>query len=194
MLFRSVAPEPRHVCTSSQPSQNTGPDTISIHTSMEALDFLLAKSLIPTRQPITYDNLATVLLHITEAQKIPRTLEEAIYSISILLTDLTDCKPTLDVSTSIHDHLLGVNGTLCSIIKKLEDPSTDIKLTSVNLSDTTVKLRNDNNNMAQKLVTMITSAPPPPPNALHIHREQHPIPDICSSTGSMHLHPHPLKF
>ena len=135
--------------TSSQPTQQTDPDTISIHTPMEALDFLLTRNLIPTWQPISYNNLATALIHIAEAQKIPKPLEEAICSISILLTDLTDRKLALDISTDIHKRLLGTNGSLHPIIKKLKGLSTDIKLTSTNLADTAEKIRNDNDNMAQ---------------------------------------------
>ena len=144
-------PEPRRLRTSSQPTQQTDPDTISIHTLTEALNFLLARNLIPTRQPISHDNLATALLHIAEAQKIPKTLEEAIRSISILLTDLTDHKLALDVSTDIHERLLGTNGSLLPIIEKLKGLSTDIKSTSTNLADTAEKIRNDNDNMVQKL-------------------------------------------
>ena len=113
-------PEQRRLRTSSQPTQQTDPDTISIHTPMEALNFLLARNLILMRQPISYDNLATVLLHIAEAQKIPKTLEEAICSISILLTDSTDRKLVIDILTDIHERLLGANGSLRPIIKKLE--------------------------------------------------------------------------
>ena len=108
----TAMPEPCCLRTSSQPTQQTDPDTISIHTLTEALDFLLTRNLIPMWQPISYDNLATVLLHITEAQKIPKTLKEAIRSISILLTDLTDHKLALGVSTDIHERLLGANGSL----------------------------------------------------------------------------------
>ena len=156
----TAMPEPCCLCTSSQPTQQTDSNTISIHTLMEALDFLLVRNLIPMQQPIMNDNLATALLHISQAQKIPKALEETIHSISILLTDLTDHKLALDVSTNIHKCLLGTNRTLCPIIEKLEDLSTNIKFTSTNLSDTVEKLRNDNDNIAQKLAVAITSPPP----------------------------------
>ena len=79
--------EPRRLRTSSQPTQQIDLDDATVHTPTEALEFLLAKNLILMQQSITYDNLATALLHIAEAQKIPKTLEESIHSISILLTD-----------------------------------------------------------------------------------------------------------
>ena len=91
-----------------------------------------------------YDNLATALLHITEAQKIPKILEESIRSISILLTDLTDRTTATDISTAIHEHLLGANRTLRPIINKLKDLTTNIKQTSSNLSETAKKLQTDN--------------------------------------------------
>ena len=68
----TAMPEPRCLRTSSQPTQQTDPDTISIHTPAEALNFLLVINHILTWQPFSYNNLATALLHIAEAQKIPK--------------------------------------------------------------------------------------------------------------------------
>ena len=66
--------QPRHLHTSFQPTQQIDLDDATVHTPMEALEFLLARNLIPTQESITYDNLATALLHIAEAQKIPQDI------------------------------------------------------------------------------------------------------------------------
>ena len=128
---------------------------------MEALDFLLARNLIPKRQSITYDNLVTALLHIVEAQKIPKTLEESIHSISILITDLTSSTLVAEISTSIHKRLLGANGTLGPIIAKLEDTTASIEQTATNLIDTAGKLHIDNEQVTQKLIVAIKPTPIP---------------------------------
>ena len=93
--------EPRRLRTNSQLTQQTDPDNTLVKTPMEALEFLLARNLIPECQPTMLNNLATALLHIAEAQKIPRTLEEAIHSISILLTDLSNSTLVSEISTTI---------------------------------------------------------------------------------------------
>ena len=72
-----------HLQTSSQPTQQSASTDMPIHTPMEALDLLLARNIILEQQCITFDNLSTMLLYIAEAQKIPKTLEESIHSISI---------------------------------------------------------------------------------------------------------------
>ena len=169
-------PEPCCLCTSSQPTQQTDSNTISIHTLMEALDFLLVRNLIPMQQPIMNDNLATALLHISQAQKIPKALEEAIHSISILLTDLTDHKLALDVSTNIHKCLLGTNRTLCPIIEKLEGLATAIKLTSTSLSDIQQGRESQKWQLGPETRSGNHICPPPlPPQAPHMQPIMAPL-------------------
>ena len=105
----------------------------------------------------------TALLHIAEAQKIPKTLEESIHSISILITDLTSSTLVAEILTSIHECLLGANGTLHPIITKLKDTTTSIEQTATNLTDTAGKLQSDNEQVTQKLIVVINPPPLPLP-------------------------------
>ena len=105
----------------------------------------ILQNLILEHQPVTISNLAATLLHIAEAQKIPKTLEEAIHSVSTLLTDLSNRTTISDTAMLICKHLIGTNGTLRPTISSLADSVTKVWQSSTSLSDTASKLLSESN-------------------------------------------------
>ena len=157
--------EAQHLWTSSQPTQSTNLDNTTSNTPEAVHQFILNRNLIPEQQPIIIHNLATTLLHITEAQKIPKTLEEAIHAVSILLTDLSDRTMISDTASSICKYLTGANGSFHPIINNLKDLANNIKASSTSLLSATNKLQTESNITAQKIITAFSLHPPNPPSA-----------------------------
>ena len=159
---KKVVPASNTWClwTSSQSTQQTNADSTSIHPPKEAHNFLLVRKLIMESQPITLNNLETSLLHITDTQKIPKTIKVYICSIAILLTDLSRRLLVSNISTTVNEHLLNVNGTLCPIIDKLKELTSNIKHSSMDISTTAGKLNTkSSNNEVEKIIVAITPHP-----------------------------------
>ena len=104
------------------------------------------------------NTLATSLLHIAEAQKIPKTIKESILSVAILLTDLSDRSLATDISTAVNELLLGASGRLWPIINKLEELTVEFNDLLKHISTAVKKLDSESSsNIVEKIIMAITS-------------------------------------